>query len=101
MVDDCGNVADATEKCFMGHIKMKWDKVKSSTTSNTCGKISWQNYLWLRAKHEMPLCPLKHVTVSLQMKFDITLFSTQISIFLLSTLTPAMKEMPNSGVELR
>lgn len=40
MDEDCGNEADDTEKCFTGHIKMKRGKVRSSTTSNTCGKIS-------------------------------------------------------------
>jgi len=40
MVDDRSNEADTNEKCFTGQIKMKWGQVKSSTTSNTCGKIS-------------------------------------------------------------
>jgi hypothetical protein len=85
---------------FIGKDKRNWVKVKGSTHVQH-GKIFGQNFLGLLAKERMPLCPLKHGTVSLQMKLLITLFNTQMSIFLLSNLTSAMKVMPNSQTKLR
>jgi hypothetical protein len=41
MDDDCWNEAGTTENWFMEQVKMKWGKVRSSTTSDTGGKISW------------------------------------------------------------
>jgi hypothetical protein len=86
---------------FNGKNKMKQGMVWSST--HIRGK--WQNiltdYLRLLAKQGMPLCPSKHEIVSLQVEFQISLFSTQISIFLLSILTSAAKVMPNWRTQLR
>jgi len=46
------------------------------------------------AKDGKPLITLlKHDTVSLQIKFQITWFSTQISIFLLTNLTTAASDV--------
>jgi hypothetical protein len=67
---------------FIGKDKTKCGKWKVLHTF-------WHNYLGLLAKQGMPLHPFKHGNVSLQMKFYISLFNTQI-IFL-SNLTLAAK----------
>jgi len=78
--DHYSNKVDATDSCFhwTGQDAVEWGKVESSTHI----RRRWQNILRLLAKQGKPICPLKNGTVSLQMRFFITLFNTQISIFL-------------------
>jgi hypothetical protein len=83
----------AAENCFIGKDKMKRGKAKSSTHIRRRGQNDVTKLPGVIGQGT-PLRHLKHGTVSLQMKFQTTLFITRISVFLLSNLTSAAKEMP-------
>jgi len=61
--DCCGNDVDATDTCFVGKDKTKWDKFKTSTHI----RRGWQNIL------------TKLAEVIGQAKYAATLFETELS----------------------
>jgi hypothetical protein len=79
------NEMDATDSFFQCRGQDEVGKVKC-TQFDADGQIFCENCPGLLAKQGKPLRPSKQGNVSLQMKFYITLFDIQISIFL-SNLT--------------